>query len=68
MWDSYKELWIEVKDFKSAKLSNKESKFLYCLLTSTYVIPIGNHVFHDWDDENEGKPAKNVKLPKQFRM
>lgn len=66
MWDHSRGLWIEVKDHKQAKLSTKESKFLYCLLTSTYVIPIGEHVFHDWDDENDGKPAKNVILPKDF--
>ena len=64
MWDNSSGLWIEAKDFKKAKLSNKSSRFLYCLLTSTYVIPIGNYIFHDWDDE-DGKPANGVILPKE---
>lgn len=67
MWDSSRGLWIEAKDYKDAILSNKESKILYCLLTSTYVIPIGEHVFHDWDDEN-GKPANGIILPTQFSI
>jgi hypothetical protein len=68
MLNSNTKSWIEVKDFNESKLSNKESKFLYCLLTSTYVIPIGDYIFHDWDDENDGKPAKQVILPTEYVM
>jgi hypothetical protein len=67
MFDESTGLWIEAKQHKLAKLSNKESKFLYCLLTSTYIIPIGEHTFHDWDDE-DGKPAANLVFSKEISV
>ena len=43
--------WIMVKDFKNAIKTQEISKTLYCLITDNHLIPIGNHVFWDWEDE-----------------
>lgn len=51
--------FINVKNHKDAKLSNIDTKTLICLITSDHTIPLGNYIFHDWED-NQGSPSKNV--------
>jgi hypothetical protein len=44
--------YIYVKDSKDSKKSNKKSEDLACLITTDHTIPIGKHIFHDWEDNN----------------
>ena len=46
-----KEKFIYVKDHKDSKLSTINSKLLICLITSDHTIPIGNFIYHDWEDK-----------------
>ena len=41
------------------KQSNNECRTLSCLITSDHSIPIGEWIFHDWEDNN-GSPSKNL--------
>ena len=41
------------------KVSNKECRELSCLITSDHSIPIGEWIFHDWEDNN-GSPSKSI--------
>ena len=43
--------WIRVKHHPDAKKQSIDTKFVYCLSTTTNKIPIGNYVFHDWNDD-----------------
>ena len=54
-------MFVKVKDFPSAVESKINSPILYCMITSTHVIPIGGHIFHDWEDNN-GSCSKNVRI------
>ena len=51
--------FVPVKNIKSSIKSTKKSSVLYCLITSNNTIPIGNWLFHDWEDNN-GSPSKNI--------
>ena len=45
--------FIYVKDFsESIKVSDKSTN-LVCLITSDHTIPLGDYIFHDWEDNNE---------------
>ena len=39
--------------------TNIKTKTLSCLITSDHTIKIGQHLFHDWEDNN-GSPSKNI--------
>ena len=54
-------MFVKVMDFPSAVESKINSPILYCMITSTHVIPIGGHIFHDWEDNN-GSCSKNIWL------
>jgi hypothetical protein len=51
--------FINVKNHPDAKLSEINTRTLICLITSDHTIPLGNYIFHDWED-NQGSPSKNV--------
>lgn len=54
--------YVNVKELNvgnKCKISNKETRELSCLITSDHTIPIGEWVFHDWED-NVGSPSKNL--------
>jgi hypothetical protein len=51
IYNNITEEFIHVKDHKSAKISNINSKFLICLITSDHTIPIGHYIYHDWEDK-----------------
>ena len=51
--------WIPVKDHPDAKTTPLKTKWLSCLITSDHLIPIGSHIFHDWEDDN-GSPSKDL--------
>jgi hypothetical protein len=41
-----------VKNHKNAVLADINEDYVYCLITSNHLIPIGNLLFHDWEDLN----------------
>ena len=51
--------WIPVEDHPDAKTTTLKTKWLSCLITSDHLIPIGSHIFHDWEDDN-GSPSKDL--------
>ena len=53
------EQFVQVKDLSVSEISPINCSVLSCLITSNHTIPIGDWVFHDWEDNN-GSPAKSV--------
>jgi len=53
------EQFVQVKDLPDSEISPINCSVLSCLITSNHTIPIGDWVFHDWEDNN-GSPAKSV--------
>ena len=51
IYNNITEEFIHVKDHKSARISNINSKVLICLITSDHTIPIGDYIYHDWEDK-----------------
>lgn len=47
----YNGKWIYVKDHPEAVLINEKTDTLYCFETNNGLIPIGSHIFHDWEDD-----------------
>lgn len=45
--------WNYVKNHGDAVETDYTTKVLHCLVTNTRRIPIGDHVFHDWEDTPE---------------
>jgi hypothetical protein len=46
------EVWYKVKDYtNSISQSDVYSDWFSCLITTTGKIPIGNHIFWDWEDD-----------------
>jgi len=45
--------FVYVKDFYGATPVSIETPTLACLITSDHTIPLGNYIFHDWEDNNE---------------
>ena len=41
-------------------------KDLYCLITNTHTISIGNHIFGDWED-NGNLPEEIKHIPKKIK-
>jgi len=54
IYDPILQKFVHIKDYKSDKykisLSDKNTEVLTCLITSDHIIPIGQHIFHDWED------------------
>jgi hypothetical protein len=48
----YNGKWIYVKDHPDAVLTNEKTDLLYCFETDNGMIPIGSHIFHDWEDDD----------------
>ena len=51
--------YIKVKDFTGSMISYNNSETLICLITTDHTIPLGDYIFHDWEDNN-GSPSKNL--------
>ena len=51
--------FIHVKDYENAIISDTNLENLFCLITSDHTIPLGNYIFHDWEDNN-GSISKNI--------
>jgi len=48
--------FVHVKDLPLAELADIECPVLYCLITTDHTIPIGDWIFHDWEDSNGSEP------------
>lgn len=58
--------FIYVKDHPKAKLTDYKEKIVYCLVTSTNNIAIGDYVFWDWEDTPQmNKDAERFKYQKK---
>lgn len=51
--------FVHVKDLPLAELTDIQCPVLYCLITTDHTIPIGDWIFHDWEDSNGSEP-KNI--------
>ena len=49
----YNNKFIQVKDHPDAILYNENTENLVCLITSDHTIPLGNYIFHDWEDNQQ---------------
>ena len=62
IYDSTIKDFVKVSNYRGTNPSiesNKECPELACLITSDHTIPIGNEIFHDWEDNN-GSESKNI--------
>ena len=59
VFDQKKREFVFVKDYEHATPCDEESKWFTCFITSDHLIPIGKHLFHDWEDNN-GSPSKDL--------
>jgi len=51
--------FVHVEDLSNVIISDINSPNFACLITSDHIIPIGKHIFHDWEDNN-GSEAKKL--------
>ena len=51
--------FIKVQDYDKAIPCAYNLDNLFCLITSDHTIPLGNYIFHDWEDNN-GSITKNI--------
>jgi len=64
--------WIKTKDHPdSIEINDYNDPFVYCLMTNTKIIKIGETIYSDWDDIDEDVITKLEKkcslLPKNFK-
>ena len=69
IWDPNDLVFMCVSDYSKSCIKNKhpdvcrevdlKCQELSCLITSNHTIPIGQWIFHDWEDNN-GSPAKSL--------
>ena len=50
IYDEEQDKFIPVEDFKHAKKTFFWGPKMYCLITETHQIPIGEYTFWDWED------------------
>lgn len=58
VYDPNTKQFVHVKDLPSSELSEIDCEVLSCLITSDHTIPIGEWIFHDWEDSNGSAPKK----------
>lgn len=59
IYDPTIESFVPVSKSKRATLTDKYVDYFSCLITTSNIIPIGSHVFHDWED-NQGSKSKQI--------
>ena len=59
IYDPSKLEFIQVNKSSKSTKTNIFKDYFCCLITSTHLITIGNHVFHDWED-NQGSVSKDI--------
>ena len=50
IYDKDQDKFIEVKNYSGANISNVETEWFSCLITSDHKISIGKEIFWDWED------------------
>tara|TARA_Y100000389_G_scaffold205099_1_gene263149 strand:+ start:31327 stop:32226 length:900 start_codon:yes stop_codon:yes gene_type:complete len=50
IYDPKNKNFVEVKQFSESTISSENISEFSCLVTDNHTIPIGNHLFHDWED------------------
>jgi hypothetical protein len=58
IYDPNTKQFVHVKDLPSSELTEINCEVLSCLITSDHTIPIGDWIFHDWEDSNGSAPKK----------
>ncbi len=53
--DENKNKFIPVEKFKHAQESITKPEVMYCLITNTHNIPVGEYTFYDWEDDDISK-------------
>ena len=51
--------FVHVEDLPEAEITEIDCEVLSCLITTDHTIPIGEWIFHDWEDSN-GSAPKNI--------
>jgi len=51
--------FVPIDSIDEATISSIETPTLSCLITSDHTIPLGQWIFHDWEDNN-GSPSKSI--------
>lgn len=63
IYDESRRRYVPVRVYSKALETVKKPETMCCLITESHVIPIGEHKFHDWEDDDE---SKNYYLSKYF--
>lgn len=58
VYDEISDTFIKVENYHKAEKTNKKSDVLYCLITDTHKIKIGEQTFWDWEDHFIKFPPK----------
>ena len=58
VYDESSNTFIKVENYHKAEKTNKKSDVLYCLITDTHKIQIGEQTFWDWEDHFIKFPPK----------
>ena len=58
VYDEISNTFIKVENYHKAEKTDKKSDVLYCLITDTHKIPIGEQTFWDWEDDFIKFPPK----------
>lgn len=58
VYDESSDTFIKVENYHKAEKTNKKSDVLYCLITDTHKIQIGEQTFWDWEDHFIKFPPK----------
>lgn len=58
IYDPTSKQFVHVKDLPASQISEVNCATLACLITSDHTIPIGEWIFHDWEDNNGSAPKK----------
>ena len=59
VYDPTHKYFVHVKDLSQAIECDINCEILHCLITSDHTIPIGQWIFHDWEDNN-GSMSKKI--------
>jgi len=68
IYDNSINKWIQVKDYKDAKLTNKSNYYFSCLITTNRRIKIGDITFWDWEDDEISNNIKLVSMNNKMEM
>lgn len=50
IYDKSQDKFVKVMDYSGATPTDISYPYFYCLITDTHKIPIGGHIFWDWED------------------